>query len=378
VVCNGSGGTSTQNDDGDVPDDGNPCTDDGCNAGSPTHAALTGQACGTGGAGVCNAQGQCVGCNTAADCPGSDGFCKVRSCSPAGVCGFTITQPANTPLPAAQQAAGDCVTKVCDAAGNVQSVGAAADVPVDGNPCTDDLCGGTTPSNPPSAPGTACAAASCNGGVAQLADTCDGAGACVDRGSQSCGAYACGATACNTSCADDAACAPGYACDTGLGVCTNGPKCTDYCAAIAAACTAGNQQYTGTAQCLGACADLPRGAATDAAGDTVGCRATHAGYAATDPVNHCPHAGPTGGGVCGDPCESFCTLALAACTGPNVVYASVADCMAACAGFATTPAYSTATSSGNSYACRVWYLMASTVDPANHCPHIAVASATCQ
>ena len=37
VVCDGNGGTTTRDDDSDVPDDSNPCTLDGCDAGSPTH-----------------------------------------------------------------------------------------------------------------------------------------------------------------------------------------------------------------------------------------------------------------------------------------------------------------------------------------------------
>src|SRR6185503_11528005 len=37
VVCDGNGGTTTQNDDMDVPNDNNACTDDVCSNGAPSH-----------------------------------------------------------------------------------------------------------------------------------------------------------------------------------------------------------------------------------------------------------------------------------------------------------------------------------------------------
>ena len=40
VVCDGSGGTTTVNDDGDVPNDGNACTSDSCSNGQQVFNAI--------------------------------------------------------------------------------------------------------------------------------------------------------------------------------------------------------------------------------------------------------------------------------------------------------------------------------------------------
>ena len=426
-VCDGSGGAQEQTDATDVPDDSNTCTTDSCVNGAPTHTPQAGAACGT--SGVCNSQGQCVGCNSPADCTGTDDFCKTKICT-NNVCGVAFTA-ANTPLPGASQAAGDCVTLVCNGSGASQPIAAPSDVPVDGNACTLDQCSGSTPQNPPESAGTACttgggkvcdgagqcvgcntaadcaapsgfpcvvatctsakqcgtsnAAANtpcgggtCASGVAQLQDKCDGSGACVDGGSANCTPYVCGPTACTSSCANDNGCASSFACDTGLAVCTNGPKCTDYCNTIMANCTGTNQQYFSLAACLASCADLPKGATTDTGGDSVGCRTYHAVNAASGPVVHCPHAGPGGAGVCGPNCDGFCNIALAACTGANQVYSSMAQCLTECATFPTSPTYNSSVTTGNSFACRMYHLTNATLSPAIHCSHIGAASPVCQ
>src|SRR5262249_246457 len=150
----------------------------------------------------------------------------------------------------------------------------------------------------------------CSNGSAHVADTCSG-GACVPGSNDDCSPYVCGQTTCKDECAGDGDCAASYACDTGLAACVlaNSPKCTDYCNAINSACTSGNAQYDSDAACLKSCAALQRGTSIDDSGNTVGCRITHAGLAVVDPDSHCPHAGPGGDGVCGDTCESFCTIA---------------------------------------------------------------------
>src|SRR6202044_1029902 len=58
--------------------------------------------------------------------------------------------------PTSMQTPGDCHTNECDGMGNVESVIDDTDVPVDGNPCTADVCTAGVPSNPPAAAGTAC------------------------------------------------------------------------------------------------------------------------------------------------------------------------------------------------------------------------------
>ena len=98
----------------------------------------------------------------------------------------------------------------------------------------------------------------------------------------------------------------------------------------------------------------------------------------SDPVTHCPHAGPAGDGVCGTNCDSFCTIAQGICTGNNQVFGSVPECMTACGVFPMTARYTTSAVTGNTFGCRMYHLTLATIDPVTHCPHIAVVSAVCQ
>src|SRR5688572_911931 len=74
AVCD-SGTCGFVADDTDTPVDSNPCTTGTCTAGVPSQVSVAaGAACA---GGVCNGQGACVGCNTAADCPqGPTGNCQ--------------------------------------------------------------------------------------------------------------------------------------------------------------------------------------------------------------------------------------------------------------------------------------------------------------
>ncbi len=166
--CDGAGNIVGAAANGDVPVDGNQCTDDVCNKGVASNPpAASGTACTQGGGSLCNGAGTCVQCITAATCPGVDTECQTRSCT-GNVCGMTFT-PSGTAVTA--QTPGDCQSNVCNGAGAVVTMNANGDVPVDGNQCTDDLCAAGVPSNPPKGAGSTC---NQNGGV-----TCDGAGACV-------------------------------------------------------------------------------------------------------------------------------------------------------------------------------------------------------
>jgi hypothetical protein len=421
-VCDGQGATEAVVDDGDLPVDFNDCTDDVCASGTPSNPPFSqGQACGT--SGICDGAGSCVGCVAPTDCPGTDDFCKQRTCS-NNVCGFQFTAM-STPLP--QQTAGDCQSLVCNGAGAVQSIAANGDTPVDGQQCTSDLCTNGVPSNPPLSAGTACSqnggslcsptgqcvecnvpsncpapgacktatctndtcgvanepagticgAGSCSGGVQQNADTCNSSGSCVDGGSTTCSPYVCGPSACTSSCVGNGGCASGFSCDTLIEVCTSGPKCTDYCNAVQASCTASaTEQYTSMQSCLEVCQTLPPGTSGAGSGQSIGCRTTHAGLAMTDPVTHCPHAGPGGDGACGANCDSFCTIAQALCTGNNQQFSSLTACMTECGGFATTPKYSTS-ATGDNFACRLYHLTQAAIDPNTHCSHIPTSSPLC-
>ena len=165
--CDGAGGVVIADDDADLPDDNNACTADVCTAGAPSNPPLAaGMACGQGL--VCDGNGACVGCVAPGDCPGQDTECQTRTCV-AGACGFSFTA-AGTPV--AAQSPGDCQQDQCDGAGAVASAPLDADLPVDGNECTADVCTAGAPSNPPVASGAACDQ---GGGT-----LCDGAGACVE------------------------------------------------------------------------------------------------------------------------------------------------------------------------------------------------------
>ncbi len=220
TVCNGSGSTRIAVDDTDTPEDNNPCTANSCNAGLPSNPPLAADTpCPTG---FCDGQGHCVTCVSNADC-GVDSICLTHACdaahscrlgfvesgSPVGVqvtgdcqvqqcdgAGLPTSIPDNTDVPAddgnpctqdvctngapshppvaagtlvGTQVTGNCSTMQCDGNGAVVTVASSTDVPADdGNPCTDDVCQGTTPAHPPKAAGTGC------GGTS----VCDGHGNC--------------------------------------------------------------------------------------------------------------------------------------------------------------------------------------------------------
>jgi hypothetical protein len=144
-------------------------------------------------------------------------------------------------------------------------------------------------------------------------------------------------------------------------------------------CTATLAQYSSMADCMATCTQFPVGTAADMANNTLGCRTYHAGAAAGAPAVHCRHAGPGGNGACGADCEGFCTIVLGECTGANQQYGgSMATCMTSCAGYATTPPYSSSVTGGNSFACRLYHATAAASTPNVHCPHTAAASGPCQ
>lgn len=81
------------------------------------------------------------------------------------------------------------------------------------------------------------------------------------------------------------------------------PLCTTYCTQIMTNCRAANAQYNSMEECTAYCnsARWNAGTAGEQSGNTLQCRIYHGGAPAMmDPVTHCPHAGPTGDGVCGD------------------------------------------------------------------------------
>lgn len=129
--------------------------------------------------------------------------------------------------------------------------------------------------------------------------------------------------------------------------------CAAYCGAVAAGC-AEFPPYASPESCLAVCQALPLGTSGEATGNNVSCRYGRALLAAEEGPQRaarCLAAGPSGGGVCGQPCEAYCALAAGLC--PGAVPAG--SCAAACAAFPTDA--STGATTGDSLACRMTALL---------------------
>jgi hypothetical protein len=109
----------------------------------------------------------CVACIAAEECPAPGGECGQPACV-KNACTF---KDAAFGTVVATQVPGDCRTVICDGKGGTARLVDDLDVPVDGLPCTDDVCDDGAVKNPPSAAGTPCGA--------DGASVCDGLGACV-------------------------------------------------------------------------------------------------------------------------------------------------------------------------------------------------------
>lgn len=156
--------------------------------------------------------------------------------------------------------------------------------------------------------------------------------------------------------------------------------CAGYCAAMTSTCTAADAQFASAEACTAYCTRArtapelwSAGTAGATSGNSLACRTTHVGLAPSNPAVHCPHAGASGGNVCGGWCENYCDLALAACTGANQLFADRATCLTGCAGLATTGAPNA--TAGDTVQCRIYHLGVASSSAANavtHCPHGSV------
>ena len=172
VVCSNGVATAVV-DGGDLPVDGNPCTDDLCSEGTAQNPPFpVGADCGGGHA--CDGAGTCVECVFDGDCP-ADTFCRDYACQ-NHVCVHT-DRALSSALPAVPQfpgdpldIAGDCHGWACDGLGGATLVIDDGDTPDDGRECTTDLCQSGVPANPPV---PALPPQACQGG------TCDGGGSCI-------------------------------------------------------------------------------------------------------------------------------------------------------------------------------------------------------
>lgn len=176
-------------------------------------------------------------------------------------------------------------------------------------------------------------------------------------------------------CGDDTSMSSSVDMSVGDMASANAPTCAAYCAKIAMTCTNGgdggsNDQYAAApASCMTYCtttAGWMAGTSGMTSGNTIGCRLYHAGAAASGPALHCPHAGPTGGNVCGSWCDNYCQLMAKNCTGANAVY-DAATCMTKCATIPTNGLPNA--TSGDTVQCRIYHLGAAAANPATHCAH---------
>lgn len=146
-----------------------------------------------------------------------------------------------------------------------------------------------------------------------------------------------------------------------------------YCDTIQTSCKGFNQQYTSVAQCLAVCDLMDAGAPGSVGGDSVACRSYHATVAAGDPGLHCPHAGPSGDGVCGDVCDGYCRMALAFC--PSV-YFDQSTCKTDCVQHGSSTRYNTTEQSGPTAACLVYWAADAALD-SNSCNDLDGTSGSC-
>lgn len=147
-------------------------------------------------------------------------------------------------------------------------------------------------------------------------------------------------------------------------------SCENYCDIYKTACV-DVSEYDNDAACLAQCNQWPVGEANATGGDSLGCRLYHVTVASTtDPLVHCPHAGPSGDGVCVDAaaptCDAYCSKYFANCTADLNLYNDMADCMTQCA--AWYPG-NVADAGGDTVGCRLYHAGAAMADAMTHCPH---------
>lgn len=155
--------------------------------------------------------------------------------------------------------------------------------------------------------------------------------------------------------------------------------CGTYCSLVSA-CDDSFPQYTTVGPCMSVCSNMPLGSADDQTGNTVGCRTFYsiqAGEATANQETFCQNAGPSGNGVCGGLCESFCAIAVDTCTGDNQVFDDTIDCINKCMTWDTSVPYASDTAEADNYACRLKHLTYATLDPGTHCSHVADESNVC-
>jgi hypothetical protein len=148
--------------------------------------------------------------------------------------------------------------------------------------------------------------------------------------------------------------------------------CDEYCTLMEDACgSKALRQYSEKKQnCIDFCA-ATFGASEDTnpKGDTLACRMAQAQLAKESGGDGCVEAGPTGGSVCGDPCENYCRGLRALCEEQaNLIGDGCVEGCRAMPHAGTTFVYPALP--GFSFECRAYHLQLTvTIEPELHCEH---------
>ncbi len=154
------------------------------------------------------------------------------------------------------------------------------------------------------------------------------------------------------------------------------PLCQTYCELSLSVCTTSSTRvFDDEAECFTACADyVSNGIDDETSGDTVQCRIYHLTAARDgDPITHCPHTAPDGGGVCigPSPCGSYCGQMQEICLDFNIFpEEGFRDaCVSACLAYPNTGI--AGDTSGDTFQCRQRAALAARNDPSTFCPQAA-------
>jgi hypothetical protein len=153
-----------------------------------------------------------------------------------------------------------------------------------------------------------------------------------------------------------------------LAVDEQGELCTEYCDLVMAGCEGENAVYYRHDACMAVCRTMDIGD-LDEAGmtDTLACRLFHADFVDTDPAE-CVVAGPSGGGVCGDECETYCKFYERVCHPQGSL--NPPACVEKCRGLRAARTFDVeAQGSGDTLECRIIHTCNATQNPDVHCPH---------
>jgi len=324
-VCDGAGVAIGVADDLDVLDDGDACTLDACQSGTPSNTPLTaGAACDQAGGKLCDGAGACVACLQNPDCAAPKvcspaHACVAPSCADGmkdgtetdvdcgGSCGATCT------LGLTCATGLDCVSGVCSglkcaspACDDGVKNGGESDVDC-GGPCLTKCPAGKTCSNNADCLGGLCSGAVC------LPTCVDGAKNGAETGID-CGGPQCPSCAMGVPCATAADCATGN--------CVDGVCCDTACSGTCVACTTSLKGVGANGVCG------PILANHDPQNE---CALGVSTFCSSSPDGMCDGAGACTKWPVGTSC------APAGCSGNTAVGASTCDAASACTPASSTP-----------------------------------------